>query len=296
MIDKVENYKIKKILKNPFMGNFFILMIVFIVGSLFIFTLTKILSTEGRSYKDLVLEMSSKTFGNHWIAAFELSKYLSAQKIPDDDIPWLISSLEEIYGSSVDERIKKFIIIAISSLKDKRSLDFFTKILRDSKVSNELLFHTLTAIADLPKGVDIDWKYLTTFLNSKDPLIRQAVLLTLGTHKVLSAVPYMRKKLEDPEVTVQYSAALSLGTFKDSSAIPLLKEILVDPPAVLTREQRRGLQMNILKIIEERQWKEFIPSLREFLKGEKKDAQLVSRTRIILKQLINSDILSIINI
>ena len=79
----------KKLLENRYLSNFMVPVAILLVGALIIFGVTKMLSTE-RTYRDLVREMQSKTFGNRWIAAFELSKLLAAKKIPPDEFPWLI--------------------------------------------------------------------------------------------------------------------------------------------------------------------------------------------------------------
>lgn len=78
--------KKKKLLENNMFNGIAIPIAIVLVGALIIFGVTKILSSE-RDYKDLVREVQSKTFGNRWVAAFELAKVLSAQKIPAEDIP-----------------------------------------------------------------------------------------------------------------------------------------------------------------------------------------------------------------
>jgi hypothetical protein len=52
---------------------------IVLVGALIIFGVTKMLSS-GKNHRDLIDEMNSKTFGNRWVAAYELSKFLAAQK------------------------------------------------------------------------------------------------------------------------------------------------------------------------------------------------------------------------
>ena len=53
---------------------------IILIGALIIFGVTKMLST-GKNYRDLVEELHSKTFGNRWVAAFELSKFIASEKI-----------------------------------------------------------------------------------------------------------------------------------------------------------------------------------------------------------------------
>ena len=89
-----------------------------------------------RGYKDLVRDLHSKTFGNRWVAAFELSKVISA-KIPSEDVPWLIENLEDLYSTAVDFRTKNFIIVALGSLGDSRGVPTIQKGLVESDSSTQ---------------------------------------------------------------------------------------------------------------------------------------------------------------
>src|SRR5690606_15943635 len=89
---------------------------IVLVGALIIFGVTKMLSAD-RSYKDLVRELHSKTFGNRWVAAYELSKLISSSQIPEEDVPWLIANLTELYKGAQDSRTRDFIVVAMGALK-----------------------------------------------------------------------------------------------------------------------------------------------------------------------------------
>ena len=80
-----------------------------------------------RGYKDLVRDLHSKTFGNRWVAAFELSKVISSKSVKQEDIPWLIENLDDLYESAVDTRTKNFIIVALGSLGDRSWCFYYTK-------------------------------------------------------------------------------------------------------------------------------------------------------------------------
>ena len=92
----------KKILENPFVGSLVVPIAIVLFGSLIIFGVTKMLSAE-RSYKDLVQEIQSKTFGNKWVAAYELSKQINSSQIPVEDYPWLIENLSLAYKKISDQ-------------------------------------------------------------------------------------------------------------------------------------------------------------------------------------------------
>ena len=86
----------KKILENPFLASAVVPIAVVLTAIVIVMGLTKLLTIE-KDYHNLVEEMSSKTFGNRWVAAFELSKVLANQKVPRDEIPWLVDNLKKIY-------------------------------------------------------------------------------------------------------------------------------------------------------------------------------------------------------
>ena len=85
----------RKLLENKYISSFMVPLAIILVGALIIFGITKMLSTE-RTYRDLVREMQSKTFGNRWIAAYELSKLISTNRIPPSEHPWLVENLSDL--------------------------------------------------------------------------------------------------------------------------------------------------------------------------------------------------------
>lgn len=106
----------KKMLESsPFSGIAVPIAIV-LVGGLIIFGVTKMLSS-GKNHRDLIDEMNSKTFGNRWVAAYELSKFLASSKIPKEDMPWVIENLSKVYRETVDSRTRNFVVLALGSLK-----------------------------------------------------------------------------------------------------------------------------------------------------------------------------------
>ena len=96
-------------------SNFVIPFAIVLIGSVIVFGITKMFQND-RSHRDLVRELHSKTFGNRWVAAYELSKVISSKSIPSEDIPWLIENLEDLYEKAVDVRTKNFIIVAAGVL------------------------------------------------------------------------------------------------------------------------------------------------------------------------------------
>lgn len=252
----------KKILENPFIGSLVVPIAIVLFGALIIFGITKMLSTE-RSYKDLVSEIQSKTFGNKWVAAYELSKQINSAQIPVEDYPWLVANLSEAYKNSIDPRTRGFIIAALGALKSELALPLLDSGLNDPDL--DVKFHSIVAIANMPKGISFDWAKLLLVLNAQEAILRQAAVLALATHAVPMAQAPISSLLNDPVSTVKYAAATSLITYQDVSAKPVLKEILlmtypdakarVLPPA-LDAQQITDLKLSVLSTLQKHNWPE----------------------------------------
>lgn len=251
----------KKILENPFVGSLVVPIAIVLVGALIIFGVTKMLSAE-RSYKDLVNEIQSKTFGNKWVAAYELSKQINSSQIPAEDYPWLIENLSVAYKDSVDPRTRGFIIAALGALRTELALPTMQVALKDTDL--DVKFHAIVSIANMPKGITFDWAPTLEMLKSTEAILRQASALALATHQVPEAQEGIRPLLRDDNLTVKYAAATALIAYKDENAVPVLQEILaikypadterVQPPA-LDGKQITDLKLSVLVTLEKHNWK-----------------------------------------
>jgi hypothetical protein len=251
----------KKILENPFVGSLVVPIAIVLVGALIIFGVTKMLSAE-RSYKDLVNEIQSKTFGNKWVAAYELSKQINSAQIPAEDYPWLVDNLTAAYKESIDPRTRGFIIAALGALKTPIALPTFQLALQD--IDTDVKFHAIVSLASMPKGFQFDWAPLIEMLTSKEAILRQASTLTLATHQVPEAQNAIRPLLRDESLVVKYAAATALIAYKDIDAKDLLQEILLlkYPPAsarvippMLDVKQISDLKLSVLITLEKYNWK-----------------------------------------
>lgn len=270
----------KKILDNPILGSLVLPTAIILVAALIIFGASKLLFTE-RSYKDLVYEMRAKTFGNRWVAAFELSKVLASSKIPQAEIPELVEELVEIYKNTQDLRTKDFLVVAIGTLKSESSLFFFNHILNQEK-NPGILFHAIVAIGNMPKGISFDFDQVSKFLESKDVVLQQAALLTLASHR--KDLPKIEPFLNSSERSLKYSAAIALIHTKSKNVIPLVYEIL-QLKTGLSSEQIVGLKINAIQEMQKVNWAEFKSELEKI----SHDQNLVLRAKALdfLKQLNN---------
>lgn len=240
---------------------------IVLVGALIIFGVTKILSSE-RDYKDLVREVQSKTFGNRWVAAFELAKVLSSQKVPAEDIPWLIDSLNQAYLAKPDQRTREFLIVSLASIKNPLVADIMFHALDDE--NDMIKFRAVMGLGNQTEIPNPQWAKVEILLSSKDYALRQSAALTLMTHLVAESQDAVQKLLNDSETVVRYSAALGLINFKNSQAVDVLKEILrLEPKSNgFTENEVRGLKMSLIGALQKNQWKVLLPELESAIAVE----------------------------
>lgn len=276
----------KKLLENPFVGSLIVPIAIVLVGALIVFGVTKMISTE-HSYKDLVTEMKSKAFGNKWVAALELSKVISAKKIPAEDYPWLIDNLDEIFTTTIDPRTRNFVIVAAGALQDERALKIFKKGLVDK--DDNVRFHTIVALANLPKTIVFDWAPVIEMLELKDDVFLQATIFALGTHTVYPAEAKIEALMESSmNFSVRFAAATALVSFKNEKSLEVIGEIFsLDEKSLegkITVEDIRSLKFNVLGAIERASWG-LCTELVEKVSQSDKDLKVIARAKEVLNLL-----------
>ncbi len=283
----------KKILENPFVGSLVVPIAIVLVGALIIFGVTKMLSSE-RSYRDLVQELQSKTFGNKWIAAYELSKKIAASQIPTEDIPYVVKVLgETYYESQQDPRTRDFVIVALGVLKSELGLPIIYDGLKDSEAN--VKYHAVIALANMPKEMKVEWDLLASFLNSEDPGLRQVSILALSTHRIQKFESEILGKLSDENALVKFTAATGLINFKNMKSIDALKEILaMKEPESATKTNSFGLDANqvgtlkisVIDALMKNEWRE-LNSILESAVNAEPNQQVALRMKEALNKLKN---------
>lgn len=290
MTDKTNSTK--KILDNPFLGSLIVPIGIVLIGALIIFGVTKLLSAD-RSYKDLVLELQSKSFGNKWVAAYELSKQINSSQIPATDYPWLIQNLTEAYKTSVDPRTKGFIIAAVGALKSPLAIPLIEEGLKEA--NTEIKFHALVALGSLPKGLDFNWTLAFDILNSEDDFLKQAAVLSIGTHKPSNGLEKIVGQLQSSNPLIKYSSAIALINYKDDSAIKYLEEILALPypkdgdvvlPPALDARQISELKLSVLHALKNNRWNG-LNSVLEKIAVNDANGKIALLAKDLLKELKN---------
>jgi HEAT repeat protein len=267
---------------------------------LIIWGINTLLTTE-KNYRDLVEELQTKTFGNRWVAAYELSKYLNSHAFPEAEKPWLIERLVQIYQTTPDEKTKSFIILAMGSLKDRRTVSFLVHVLSQPLSGQELseeeknrVFHALVSVGHLPTLLKEESssleKAIIPFFVHPDPGVRQVAIYTIvhlnSSDHVTSLIPI----LKDSEAEVRYAAATALALSHEDQAISTLKDLLqklfvVDPSSNQQQknEKHYSLQLNALVALEKSKWSVFLPEIDSLSKKSPSSAVKLKAQEVYLK-------------
>lgn len=247
-------------------GNIKVIFAIIVLGILIVWGINKIITVD-RTHRDLIRDLQSRSFGNKWVVAYELSKYISGNKIPVNDMPWVIENLVSLYESSKDERTRDFIIVALGGLRTKLTFSFLIKALDDP--SDKVKLHALIALGNNNENDDTKWDKVLLFLDNEDIGLRQSAIFVLSTHKISNAETRIVELLSDNNIGVRYAAATGLIYYRNMQSIPILKEILKlnsfpKKDFIFSREKVIALKLNILFAFQKEKWnpiKDFIISL-----------------------------------
>ena len=284
-----QNGPSKKILESSPMSGIAVPIAIVLVGALIIFGVTKMLST-GKNHRDLVEEMNSKTFGNRWVAAYELSKFLASQKIPKEDMPWVIENLSKVYFESVDGRTRNFVVLALGSLNNPLSLKVLNTALGDP--DPQVRFNAVVSLGNMSQGSDIQWDKVEALLKEdNDPGLKQVVLYTMATHKHPTTQEKAISLLGSEDKMLRYAAAIVLIAYKNPEAIPYLEEILnlrydVAQAGELNGAQVEGLKVNLLENLEKSKWNE-LSNLVQKVEQDDTNVRVTTKAKQALKVLKN---------
>jgi len=131
-------------------------------------------------------------------------------------------TLEALLKKKGNDPLRKSTIIALGNLKDKKSLDVLTKLLRDPDPS--IKANTLYAIWRIG-GNEKVVPYAIECLSDSDEDVRGNAAFLLGTLGDLRAVEPLIKTLSDENINVRANAITALGYLGDKRAKPHLIKI-----------------------------------------------------------------------
>jgi len=279
----------KKILEKSPLAGITVPILIILVGALIVFGVTKMLST-GKDHRDLVDELNSKTFGNRWVAAYELSKFLASKRIPQEDIPWVIENLSQVYFESVDSRTRNFVVLALGSMGNPLALPVLNKALEDQ--DPQVQFNAVSSLGNLTTTENIEWGKIEALLQQeKDPGLRQVALLSLAAHKRPNLEELALPLLQSSERNLRHAAAIVLISRKRPEVIPVLEEILnlsydVAKAGELNGAQVEGLKVNVLENIEKSNWNALVQLVAK-VEANDPNIKVSTKAKQVLKVLKN---------
>jgi hypothetical protein len=236
---EIKSLKDKIKSESPFSGIAVPILIV-VLSVVLVAGITRMLSSD-KGYITLVEELRDKTFGNRWVAAFELSKYLASSQIPAEDIPWLENQLLEIYKTSEsDPRTRNFLVLAAGSLQGEKSLELITLALTSN--DPEILF---AAISNLAKFKNIpetfSWTKVLDIADGKlntDEVLQHTALVTLTHHKKTEVIPSLKKLYENSESkNLKDVVSIALMHFNVWDALDRIEYLLLLPYEAITSKE-----------------------------------------------------------
>lgn len=279
----------KKMLESSPLSGIAVPIAIVLVGALIVFGVTKMLST-GKNHRDLIDELNSKTFGNRWVAAYELSKFLAGSKIPKEDIPWVIENLSKVYVETVDARTRNFVVLALGSLNNPLSIPVLNKGIEDA--DHQVRFNSVVALGNMNPNEQIAYPKIEALLQQEeDPGLRQVALLAVAAHKRPSAQNLALAALQSTDKPLRYAAATVLIYYKKNEAIPVLEELMglrydVVQAGELNGAQVEGLKMNVLENLEKHPWSD-VTKLVEKVEEKDPNVRVATKAKLVLKILKN---------
>jgi HEAT repeat protein len=240
----------KKLLEKPLFASMVVPTAIILVAGLIIFGVTRMLSSE-RSHRDLISEMHSKTFGNRWVAAYELSKLLATSKIPQEEVPWVIANLSQIFSETPDARTRNFIVLALGTFSSQEVIPTLEKALNDE--DSQVKFNAVVTLGNREPGFSFDWSKLYPLLDLKDAGLQQVVIFALARHKPAGADAIINTFCQSQEIAVRYAAATAMIEYQNLDK-KILSEILsLDPEGEIKKFfnpiQVEALKLNILSAL-----------------------------------------------
>jgi len=258
---------------------------IVLLGALIVFGISKMLSEE-RGYKDLVRELQSRTFGNKWVAAYELSKLITTKKIPAEDLAWVHAELIQLYSDAADQRTKNFLVVAVSAMENQNSFPFLLKALSDG--DRDIQFAAVNGLARLPEQGHYDWSGVAKHLEkSEDEGLIQSILLCFAKHRVGDSNLIAKNFITHSNLMIRNAALTLLIIQGEKSLTHLVSESLEMRSGQgnqLTPDQVFGLKSNILTAIEKSSVSDWVNELNKFSLNDP-DLRIQGRARELLNVL-----------
>jgi len=276
----------KKIFENPVLSPIIVPLAIVLVGGLIVFGLTSLLSS-GKDYRDLVRELESKTFGNRWIAAYELSKVIAQDSLRPEEKLWMNERLSALYRGEDDERTQEFLLVALSSLNLQSNIPILLDAAKGT--NSKLSFHALLGLSHFSseqlKGQSFD--FLNQILEGNDPGLVQAAVLLIGHLKLKEFKGQLLIVLNNESSVVALNAAYALLAMDIEEGKVIVRDFLLNGAETyktkIKDQEIEALQLNALKIIDKNEIKGLESEIK-ILANQHNSLKVMASAREILEK------------
>lgn len=242
------------------------------LGSLIIWGVSALLMGT-RDHNDLLRDLKAKSFGNRWVAAYELAKYIATESVPVEERPQMVADLVSLYETAQEVRLQKFVMMALGGIKHPYAYAALYQGLKNPHA--DVVLMALIGISGAPKIAEEQQGNLLNLVNHRDAGVRQTLALLLDripseeTHQALKVL------YRDERRPVRYSAAAALCHYQDPLIEETVKEILTLPLGQASESDdylfRKNSILNILRALNGIRWETFFPLVKALTQHSDRD-------------------------
>ena len=202
-------------------GQFFVVPVIIVALCVGIFVLFGLITKDPRTARDLLEEVKAGK-GDRWQAAFELSKFISANGSQKD--PQLARDLTIAFQSARndDPRVREYLALALGRLRTPLAVAPLIEALNDT--NPEVRLYSAWALGESGDRAGVE--PLIQLVETSDISLRKMVVFSLGMLQDPRAVPYLKAALNDRHPDICWNTALALARLQDASGLDILHKML----------------------------------------------------------------------
>jgi hypothetical protein len=270
---------------NPFVGSITIPLLIVAIAVLMVAGVVKILSSD-KNYITLVEEMREKSFGNRWVSAYELSKYINSSAIAPEDVPWLQNQLLDLYAiSKEDPRTRHFLVLASAALRTPKSFELIDVALNDQ--DKDVLFGAVSGLSYLSSSqvsANFHWDRVNDLMKGADVALAQAASLVLAQHQRREFISSLLERFStsSSELALNCTLAVALIQLGDTSTLGFVQNIFsgIQDMSVFNDQQIESIKLNFLTAFQKK--------LQHFGKLGEGEVNLLNQLKLTEKNILLS--------
>ncbi len=228
------------------LSQFFIVPSLIVLLSVAVFIMFGLITSHGKQASEYLQEVRHGSGSERWLAAFELSRALSAQPDLREDrrlAAEVVAILEE--EREGDPMVRIYLVGALANLEPGVAGPALIASLEDADPN--VRFHAVRSLGASPAGA-ASVAPLGALLADEDPSVRKLAAYALGRTGAPAAVAHLRPRLDDPIEDVRWNAALALASLRDGSGRGVVLEMMdrghLDAIEGITEEQKIAALIN----------------------------------------------------